>query len=356
MHALVGRSALLAEDAVTAADPLGRRHGWVESDAGLASPGPANPGRASPGPTSPGPTNPGLTNPGLVDSAQFGIEAGRQSRADPGAHEEDVPLRGRWDWDTRSIVVVALVCAALLAGAWAWTHRGEAALDAPGAGPAAEQVASATGPAGTGLVVEQSGMPVAGAVLPAQAADEAASGSGASGAGLAAPTYPAADDSSDRVGTLTVHVVGLVRRPGVYRLSSGARVADAISAAGGVTRPAVLQRVNQARLLTDGEQVRIARGADTAGQPGAGGSGLSTNSSTAGGNSTGAAGTTGRVNLNAATAEQLDALPRVGPVTAQKILQWRSEHGRFASVDQLQEVTGIGEATFAALKPLVTVG
>jgi competence protein ComEA len=139
-----------------------------------------------------------------------------------------------------------------------------------------------------------------------------------------------------------VHVAGAVRRPGVVQLRAGARVADAVAAAGGPARSAELASVNLARPVVDGEQlVVLARGQGpaVAAPPAAGG----------------AAASTAPIDLNSATLEQLDTLPGVGPVLAQRILDWRAEHGRFGSTDELREVSGIGEATFADIKPLVRV-
>ncbi|MDP9286494.1 MAG: ComEA family DNA-binding protein [Actinomycetota bacterium] len=136
---------------------------------------------------------------------------------------------------------------------------------------------------------------------------------------------------------LVVDVAGAVRRPGLYRLRQGARVADAIERAGGLSPHAERTAVNLAAPLADGEQVLIAaRGSPVAGAAG----------------TTGAA-ATGPVSLNSASAEQLDALPGVGPVTAQKILQYRQEHGPFTSVDGLDAIPGIGPARLADLRPLV---
>jgi competence protein ComEA len=144
------------------------------------------------------------------------------------------------------------------------------------------------------------------------------------------PTAPAAQ--------LVVHVVGDVRRPGLVRLPPGSRVADAIAAAGGLVKGGSAGGLNLARPLVDGEQVLVSR--DTpAGTTGGGGTAASA----------------GPLDLNAATETDLDGLPGVGPVLAGRIVAWRQEHGRFASVDQLREVSGIGERTFARLAPLVRV-
>jgi competence protein ComEA len=153
---------------------------------------------------------------------------------------------------------------------------------------------------------------------------------------LPAPIHVARTTGPTKAAQLYVDVVGAVRRPGLYRLDRGARVADAVRRAGGVTRRAELDVVNLAALVADGEQVVVPkRGA----------------ASVAGGAAPPAP--TGPVHLNSATLEQLDGLPGVGPVTAQKILDYRTKHGGFDSVDALDAVPGIGPARLADLRPLV---
>ncbi len=138
-----------------------------------------------------------------------------------------------------------------------------------------------------------------------------------------------------------VDVAGAVRSPGLYRLPEGARVADALARAGGATAKAQLELLNQAARVADGEQIVVpARGAAGAAVVGAGGAGEA-----------GAA--SGPVHLNGATLEQLDALPGVGPVTAQKIVSYREEHGGFRSVDELDAIPGIGPARLEQLRDLV---
>ena len=132
---------------------------------------------------------------------------------------------------------------------------------------------------------------------------------------------------------LYVHVVGAVRRPGLYRLKEGARVADALARAGGVTPKAQVELVNLAAPIADGQQVVVPR-------RGAAGA--------AAGSASG-----GPVHLNTATLEQLDELPGVGPVTAQKILDYREQHGAFSSVDELDGIPGIGPARLAQIRDLV---
>ncbi len=140
---------------------------------------------------------------------------------------------------------------------------------------------------------------------------------------------------------LLVHVLGEVRRPGVVTLAEGARVRDALAAAGGLTPRAKPGDLNLAAPVVDGSQLVIGRRGSRV-------SGIGTSP-------VGGAGGTAKVDLNSATAEQLDALPGVGPVTAQKILGWRAAHQRFRSVTELQEVDGIGPKSYAQIAPLVRV-
>jgi competence protein ComEA len=154
------------------------------------------------------------------------------------------------------------------------------------------------------------------------------------------PTPSAAGGASG--GSVTVDVAGKVRHPGVATLPAGSRVVDALRKAGGARSGVDLSALNLARVLVDGEQILVGRGAP--------GGGIAAGASTAAPDPSGSL-----VNLNTATAEQLDTLPGVGPVTAQKILEWRSAHGVFSSVDELLEVDGIGEKTLADLAPHVTL-
>ena len=144
------------------------------------------------------------------------------------------------------------------------------------------------------------------------------------------------DDAAQAAPRLVVHVVGAVRRAGLFRLREGARVADALARAGGPTRKADLSAVNLAAPLADGQQVVVPRrgptGAATVGAPAAG----------------------SKVSLGIATVEQLDELPGIGPVTAQKIVDWRAAHGPFRSVEDLDDVPGIGPARVEQLRDLVT--
>jgi competence protein ComEA len=153
---------------------------------------------------------------------------------------------------------------------------------------------------------------------------------------LPAPARPAKPAAAK---LLVIDVAGAVRRPGLYRLQSGSRIDDAIAAAGGATAKAQLDAVNLAAPIADGEQVVIpehgAGGAPAASPPAAGSA------------------PSAPLDLNTATAEQLEALPGIGPVTAQKILDYRRAHGPFHSVAELEGVPGIGPAHMSQLKGLV---
>jgi competence protein ComEA len=153
-----------------------------------------------------------------------------------------------------------------------------------------------------------------------------------------APVTAARTSPATAARLLVVDVVGAVRRPGLVRLAEGSRVADAIAHAGGLGRGAERAGVNFAAPVSDGQQVVVPqRGAAVA--AGAGGGAASAS--------------TGPVSLSSATAEQLDALPGVGPVTAEKIVAYRQQHGAFRSVDELDAISGIGPSRIADLRGLV---
>ncbi|MEU5948332.1 ComEA family DNA-binding protein [Micromonospora sp. NPDC047465] len=214
-----------------------------------------------------------------------------------------LPGPGAFDpgrWGVRALAVVA-VLVVLGAGFWAWRSR-----------PQAEPV-----------------RPVATAEPPAVSAT--------------GPVEP----GESPAGELVVAVAGKVRRPGLVRVPAGARVADAVEAAGGALPGVDVALLNPARKVTDGELilVGVAAAPGAAPPPGA-----------APGGAPGAApGAGGRLNLNTATLAQLDALPGVGPVLAQRILAHRDQQGGFRSVGDLRQVDGIGDARYEQLKDLVTV-
>lgn len=186
-----------------------------------------------------------------------------------------------------------------------------------------------------------------GAVAVAAVLSFAASGGGAQGT-IAAATGGEATaggelDTADAPADVSsapilVHVLGAVARPGLVELAPGARVIDAVAAAGGFTAEADPAAVNLARPVVDGEQLAVlAVGQVPLPQPGSGGGGA-----------TGPA-ADGMVHLNTADLAALDTLPRIGPALAQRIIDWREANGPFTSVDQLLEVAGIGDAVFSGL-------
>jgi competence protein ComEA len=178
-------------------------------------------------------------------------------------------------------------------------------------------------------------------------------GQGGTEAG-ASSTVPAAASVTTTVSTapaeLVVHAAGAVVAPGVHRVAAGSRVADLLAAAGGPAADADLDRVNLAAPLADGQRVWFPRVGEAAppsvSEPGGGGVG------SAGG---GPAATSGPIDLNDATAEELEALPGVGPSIAAAIVEYRERNGPYGSVDDLLDVPGIGPARLDQLRPLVTV-
>ncbi len=159
------------------------------------------------------------------------------------------------------------------------------------------------------------------------------------------PTGAAALETSPL--TVTVHVAGQVANPGVYAVPAGGRVADAVIAAGGTAAEADVEQLNLAARLSDGERIYVPKKGEAA--PAVHGPAPAVGGAKPGGTPA------GPVDLNTATAEQLEALPGVGPATSKAILAYRSSHGRFRSVTELMEVPGIGPAKLEALRPLVRV-
>jgi len=230
-------------------------------------------------------------------------------------------------------VVVAVLVVGVVWGGWSWIQARPEAVAAP-------SVVQSAGPTDAPAAPRPSSTPAAGPVSPGNA------GQGAAGA----------------VGPV-VHVLGAVRRPGLVRLEPGARVEDALEAAGGLRRDADPGELNLAQPLEDGVQVVVGTTKHPAGEvraAGAGPVGSGSGGSTGSSGSSGSAGSSGSgsgsvVDLNRASVTDLDALPGVGPVTAQKILDWREQHGRFSRVEELQEVDGIGPKTYARLAPHLRV-
>ncbi len=189
---------------------------------------------------------------------------------------------------------------------------------------------------------------------------DAAAGTGGPGSADPESGRSAGDRAAAAPEEIVVSVQGLVRRSGLFRLDRGARVADALDAAGGPADGADLLSLNLAQRLSDGDQVLVGVAPDDDAAPrlrsatiSAGGAAPGAADPGAGAPAGGDAG--GAVDLNTAGQAELETLPGVGPVTAEAILQWRRQNGRFASVDQLTEVRGIGPATLEELRDAVTV-
>ncbi|MFH5823553.1 helix-hairpin-helix domain-containing protein [Georgenia sp. AZ-5] len=252
------------------------------------------------------------------------------------------PVRRRWAPSARAALAAGAGVVALGAGLGVWALVGAPPPAQPLPGP--DTTVSEAGDEGR---AQPAGPGEQGPAEPAPAAGTAPS----AGAGSATP------------GVVVVHVAGAVARPGVVELAAGARVGEAVDAAGGATPEAELAAVNLARLLVDGEQVYLPRvgeqlpgsqaGAGPAGPAGGGPGAAASDGGTGGGSGAPAGGAP--VNLNTATAADLDGLPGVGPAIAERILQWRELNGPFTTVDDLDAVPGIGPATMERLRPLVAV-
>lgn len=291
-----------------------RRERGESPDTGLP-PRPARHSDARPAPVAPTPDAAART-PAPVVVPVPGRHASRRPGSAPWAGLADrVPLTGA------HLAVLALLVAAGLAVA-AWTVLGRQASPEPLA-----PVTTAAGGSPSGAVAPGSGSTPSPAAQPGPVAP--------------ASSAPVPVGTTGEAGEVTVDVAGKVRDPGIAVLPAGSRVADAVEAAGGARRGVDLSSLNLARLLVDGEQVLVG-----AAPPAPVGAAAAAGSPVTGGT---------LVNLNTADAAALDTLPGVGPVTAEAILSWRTEHGGFTAVEELLEVDGIGDATLADIAPHVTV-
>ncbi|WP_307275786.1 ComEA family DNA-binding protein [Arthrobacter sp. W4I7] len=242
------------------------------------------------------------------------------------AKSHDVGPAIRWRLGFRLAVIVGILTVA--AGAWFWWQAASGRpqiLPLNGVNPETTAVASEDGGSG-----EENG--------------------GGSRAGPESGT-PSATQEGTSAGTVVVHVAGAVLRPGVVQLPAGNRVHDAIAAAGGGSPGADPDRLNLAALVEDGQKIFVPRQGepvpDDAVEPGGPEAGASPD---------GSAGSPGsKVNLNTAGVEELDGLPKVGPVLAQRIVDWRKEHGPFKAVEELDAIDGVGPKMLEALLPLVTI-
>lgn len=271
----------------------------------------------------------GEARPGLLEhgQGQNGFEYRGPGDGDGAESESGRAPSLRWRVGLRVAVLLAALAAA--AGAWFWFQ----------AGSAVPEVVPLSGLSSGGHTEERRGDASAGP------APDPASGQG----------------ESNPAGLVVVHVAGAVAKPGVIRLQQGSRVDDAIAAAGGALADGDANRLNLALVVEDGQKIYVPQhgepltgGTDAAASAGAGPDGSGAGSSgTNGAGQLGAPG--GKVNLNTAEAAELDTLPKVGPVLAQRIVDWRKEHGPFKSVEELDAVDGVGPKMLEALLPLVTV-
>ncbi|GAA0399686.1 hypothetical protein GCM10009541_48520 [Micromonospora gifhornensis] len=258
------------------------------------------------GPSMVGPAR--LTGPGWVDPGPSVGPESTDSRSGLDAAEaasaSRLPGPGAFDPGRRGVRALAVVAVLVVLGAAGWTWRSR---------PQVEPVSAVTG-APTAVPSDSSG-------------DEQADGA-----------------TGEATGEVVVAVAGKVRRPGLVRLPAGARVADAVEAAGGALPGVDVAMLNPARKVADGELILVGVAAAT---PAVG--------AAPGADPAAGAAPGGRLNLNTASQSQLETLPGVGPVLARRIIEHRDEHGGFRSVSDLRQVNGIGDARYEELKDLVTV-
>ncbi|MCX6499779.1 MAG: helix-hairpin-helix domain-containing protein [Arthrobacter sp.] len=250
--------------------------------------------------------------------------------ATPAAGNPGATARAAFRWRTgrRAAALLALIC--VLLGGWFWWQAADGAPRAEPLGdPPGSEPVGGSGPGGTGSQATGTADPAA-AQVPGAAAG----------------------------GTIVVHVAGAVGSPGVVELPGGSRLHEAIKAAGGSTAAADLNRLNLAAVLEDGQKILVPeRGSPERGSPD-GAAAAEATGPAAGTDGKGGGGTgppVAKINLNTAGVEELATLPRVGPVLAQRIVDWRKQHGRFRTVEELDAVEGVGPKLLAALLPLVRI-
>jgi competence protein ComEA len=227
--------------------------------------------------------------------------------------------RWRWDPGRRGAAALGVLLIVVIAVTGWWLAAGrphEVPISGPSEVPAAGEPSL---PSETGTVPTPAAVPVT-------------------------PTVPASSVAS----SIVVDVTGRVRRPGLYTLAPGARVDDAVNAAGGARHSDDLVSLNLAQPVTDGEQIVVTR----SGSPAAP---VAPVAPVAPGSAPAGSASAAPVDLNSASLDELETLPGIGPVLGQHILDYRSAHGQFTSIDQLRDVSGIGDVRFAQLSPLVTL-
>jgi competence protein ComEA len=312
-------------------EAVSRRLALLSAELAAVRPGPVLGGEddvLAPGPPAwrPAPEVPHGRAPDVAEAPAVPVPGRHASRRVGRVVADAIPetLRGRVLLGPGQIAVVAVLVALGLAVTCWWVVRSDSGeVVAPVAPAPAGSLVSAA-PPGASSGSSAAPLPV-----------------GATGA-PSAPGGPEAGPAQGRVaGSVTVDVAGKVRRPGIAVLDAGARVVDALRAAGGARRGVDLSALNLARPLVDGEQILV--GVPTP-------PGLVASAAPAAGAAAGPL-----VNLNTASQEELETLPDVGPVTAEAIIAWRTEHGGYTAVDELLEVDGIGDATLSKLAPHVTV-
>lgn len=249
-----------------------------------------------------------------------------------------------------ALVVLAIIAALVFAVRVARAEQSAAPKPATGSAPGG--VVGRTVPSAFATTGAASGGRVAGGAPPSGGAKgTSAAGGTVGGGGAGGGAAGGGAGGAPQAAMIMVHVAGQVARPGVVTVAQGARVVDAITLAGGASPGADLQHVNLARLLVDGEQVYVPK----AGEAIPAAPGPTAGAAAAGRGGSAAGPTSAVVNLNTADASALDGLPGLGPVLAQRIVDWRTEHGRFTSVDELGEVSGIGEKLLSQIRSKVTV-
>ncbi|WP_082506871.1 helix-hairpin-helix domain-containing protein [Arthrobacter sp. Leaf337] len=290
-----------------------------------ASLGPAG-GDDSGGPGTAGATGQGLLEHGAPCQGTFTYDGGAQRDLDtPDASvggRASGPAKFRWRTGIRIAVLLGIV--SLLLGGWFWWD-----------------VASSRGqvvPLGDVSTPDSRGQPDGSTGTP----DPGESGGTSEGGQASGP-------ASGR--KIVVHVTGAVNSAGVVALPEGSRIHEAIAAVGGSTATADLERLNLAAVLADGQKVHVPQAGDPAEAQGTAGNETGSDGTGSGGQGTGSA----KVDLNTASVEELGTLPRVGPVLAQRIFDWRKEHGRFSAVEELDAVDGVGPKMLETLLPLVRV-
>lgn len=269
----------------------------------------------------------GLAAPDLPAEAGLLGDVAGEAGEKRARHARLEPAGERVRWSTRPRVIAFLVLPVLMLAGWfAWQGIARQSSATPLSSGDVHQVARPS-------------------------ADTAEGRTGPEGSGQGAP--PASDHETSR-GRIVVHVAGAVGKPGVVTLPDGSRVFQAIDAAGGPTLDADANQLNLAGTVRDGDKVHVPRqGESLSASAGPGASAAKSGSASPSSAPASPAG--GKVNINQATVEELATLPRVGPVLAGKIVAFRSEHGPFASVDELDAVDGIGPKMLESLLPFVTV-